>query len=170
MVKIVEKLKYNSEWDIKIVTRVTFWSVNLWNLGQYLEPISVCPTEGCTALPCTTFIMWCYSCNDIFKYLLMEPHFTNSFLRLKELELWGHCAVYLSVSSVSSFEPMFRKFGMNILPLTVTPMSCASISYTSNSNVNSCTGNAEVTHLPHNVGSLTFWCRNYFFNFSTPCI
>jgi len=97
MVKIVETLKYNSEWNIKFVTRVTFWSLNLWNLGPYLEQISMCPTEGCIALPCTTFIMWCCSYNDIFKYLLMEPHFRNSFLRPRELELWGHCAVCLSV-------------------------------------------------------------------------
>jgi len=62
---------------------------------------------------------------------------------------------YLPVSSVSSFEPMFRKFGMNILPLAATPTSYALISYTNSSNVNACTGNAEVTLLPHYVGSLS---------------
>ena len=64
-------------------------------------------------------------------------------------------SVCLSVTSVSSFEPMFRKFGMNILPLAATPVSCALISYTNNSNVNARTGNAEVTLLPRNVGSLS---------------
>jgi len=44
---------------------------------------------------------------------------------------------------------------MNILPLAATPVSCALISYTNNSNVNARTGNAEVTLLPRNVGSLS---------------
>jgi hypothetical protein len=62
-------------------------------------------------------------------------------------------SVCLSVSSLSSFEPNFRKFGMNFIPLAATPMSCALISYTDKSSANACTGNAEVTLiLPHNLG------------------
>jgi hypothetical protein len=55
---------------------------------------------------------------------------------------------------LSSFEPIFRKFVMNIIPLAAAP-SCAVISCTNNSNVIAHTGNAEVTLLPHNVGSLS---------------
>ena len=61
----------------------------------------------------------------------------------------------LSVSSLSSFEPIFRKSGMNIISLVATPITFALISYKNCSDVNVCIGKVKVILLPRNVESLS---------------